>query len=211
MICININVFNILADPIMRPRLKKQCNLCNRDIIVNNYSRHVNACGKEKIKKIRGIDFDPNIGYANGSRVAWNKGRRSKPDTRNPDYIGKIGGYRANAGRSKKFKVLDSFGKETTLQSSYELICSEILNSLNIKWIRPKALKYNNRNYFADFYLVDYAIYLDPKNDYKAKLDNDKINLVQQQNNVRVLVLLKQHLNKEYITAIIGTACPSED
>ena len=32
-----------------------------------------------------------------------------------------FGGYNANAGRSKKFKIKDSFNKEVTLQSSYEL------------------------------------------------------------------------------------------
>ena len=83
-----------------------------------------------------------------------------------------FGGYRANAGRSKKFKVLDSYGKETVLQSTYELKCSEILNELGIKWVRPKALKYDNKKYFADFYLPAIDVYLDPKNNYKAKNDS---------------------------------------
>jgi hypothetical protein len=114
-----------------------------------------------------------------------------------------FGGYRENAGRSKKFRVVDSFGKETVLQSSYELECFNILTELNIKWVRPKALKYNNRNYFADFYLTDHKIYLDPKNDYKAKQDKEKIEAVMNENDVKVFVLLKEQITKEYITRII--------
>ena len=114
-----------------------------------------------------------------------------------------FGGYRENAGRSKKFRVMDSYGKETVLQSSYELKCSEILNELGVKWIRPKALKYNGKNYYADFYLTEYGIYLDPKNSYKATLDYEKINAVQEQNNVKVYILLEEHLTTEYITGIL--------
>lgn len=115
----------------------------------------------------------------------------------------KFGGYRENAGRSKKYKVVDSFGKNTTLQSSYELKCSELLNELSIQWIRPKALKYDSKNYFADFYLPKYDLYLDPKNDYKAKLDADKIKKVIEQNNVRVVVLLQTQLTKQHIASLV--------
>jgi hypothetical protein len=110
-----------------------------------------------------------------------------------------FGGYRENAGRSKKFRVLDSYGKETVLQSTYELKCSEILNELGIEWIRPKALKYDNKNYFADFYLPKIDMYLDPKNSYKARLDLEKINKVIEQNNVKVVILLEEHLTLEHI------------
>ena len=114
-----------------------------------------------------------------------------------------LGGYRENAGSSKKFKVTDSYGKEVTLQSTYELICSKILNEMGIKWCRPKAMKYNNRNYFADFYLPEYDIYLDPKNSYKAKLDFDKIERVKEQNNVKVFILEQAQLTKEFIKSLL--------
>jgi len=118
----------------------------------------------------------------------------------------KTGGYRENAGRSKKFRVNDSFGNEVVLQSSYELMCSEILNSLNIDWIRPKHLKWDNgkRKYFADFYLPVYDIYLDPKNNYKAKLDEEKINSVINENSVRVYIISEKQLTKEHITTLVS-------
>lgn len=114
-----------------------------------------------------------------------------------------FGGYRENAGRSKKFSVIDSFGKQTTLQSTFELRCSEILNELGVRWVRPKALKYDGRNYFADFYLVDCDVWLDPKNNFKAKQDEEKIRKVIEQNNVKLYVLLEHQLTKEYIAGII--------
>ena len=114
-----------------------------------------------------------------------------------------MGGYRENAGHSKKFRVQDSFGNDVVLQSSYELQCSEVLNSLNIKWIRPKSLSYDDRKYFADFYLIEYKIYLDPKNDYKAKQDTDKIQKVIEQNNVVIHVLTKKQITEEYIKMLV--------
>ena len=150
-------------------------------------------------------------------RGAWNKGlvgdlrcsRIGKPGTLHTDETKKrlsvvakergFGGYRENAGHSKKFKVVDSFNKETVLQSTYELECFGVLTELGINWLRPKALKYDGRNYFADFYLTDYDIWLDPKNDYKAKQDKEKIEKVIAQNNVRLFVLLKDQITKEYI------------
>jgi hypothetical protein len=136
-------------------------------------------------------------------RTAWNKGMRSKPDLRNPKLIGKHGGYRPNSGRSKKFRVFDSEGNTVVLQSTYEYALFEILCELNVRWVRPKALKYNNKNYFADFYLPDFNVWLDPKNNYKAKVDKEKIDLVIKQNKCKLFVVLEKDINKEYIARII--------
>lgn len=80
--------------------------------------------------------------------------------------------------------------------------CSELLNELQIAWIRPSALKYDNKNYFADFYLPEFDLYLDPKNNYKAKLDQTKIDKVKEQNNVKVFILLEEQLTVEYIKSL---------
>ena len=181
----------------------KICCKCNREVTVNNHKKHEASCGGFSGNKIRGIDYDPNWGYKAGVRSAWNKGLKSVPDTRNPEFIGKIGGYRPNAGRSKKFRVYDSFGKSVVLQSSYELECSIILNEMNVRWTRPRALKYDNKNYFADFYLIDFDIYLDPKNNFKAKQDEEKIQKVMSQNNVNIYILLKENITREFIASLI--------
>lgn len=116
----------------------------------------------------------------------------------------KTGGYKPNAGRSKKFRVKDSFDNDVVLQSSYELECSLLLDNLKIKWIRPKHLKYNDKKYFADFYLTEYDLYLDPKNDYKAKLDESKIKSVIEQNNVKVHILKKENITEQYILMLVS-------
>ncbi len=138
--------------------------------------------------------------YKDGSRVitgfaAFTKEKRSSIAKQQG-----FGGYRENAGRSKKFYYNDSFGKKVCLQSTYELKCAEILDDLDIKWIRPTYIKYNgNKKYFPDFYLVDYNIYLDPKNNFLAKKDHEKISCVCDQNNVKVLILTEDNLTKEFI------------
>lgn len=172
------------------------CKYCNKE------SKNKNSLGNHEFRCINNVNRDmtkiSRKGIIGTPRTDAQKARQSEiaRSTR-------FGGYRENAGRSKKFKVLDSFGKETVLQSTYELLCSEILNQLGVKWIRPRALKYNNKNYFSDFYLVDHDLYLDPKNSYKARLDAEKICIVQEQNGVKVVILLKEHLTLEYIARVI--------
>ena len=58
---------------------KTECSFCGLFITNNNIalhiSSHLNPKSKlHKPKKIRGIDFDPNKGFNDGSRSAWNKG-----------------------------------------------------------------------------------------------------------------------------------------
>ena len=185
------------------------CVFCNKECKnENSHRNHERLCPSNKDRKY----VSHTIGH-----TAWNKGIKGDPRCSRMGQIGKphtvetkqnlsilakkrgLGGYQEKAGRSKKFKVVDSFGKDSTLQSTYELECFNILTELGINWVRPKALKYDNRNYFADFYLTDYDIYLDPKNSWKAKLDEEKINKVIKQNNVKVFVLVKDQLTKEYI------------
>lgn len=198
------------------------CMKCNKEISVNNFKRHEKSCNGLKVKQIRGIDFDPNIGFKNGNRKQWNTGLTKETDPRVAKYakslrnsdknIGRckdpikekyrrvklsvaarkqgFGGYNAKSGRSKKYNILDSFGNIVCLQSSYEYRTAIILNEQNIKWLRPKYLKYSeNRKYFPDFYLPEFNVYLDPKNDYKIKLDIDKINAVIKENNVDLRIV----------------------
>ena len=171
----------------MTNKKTKECEKCGKNITTNNIDRHTKTCQGIKRKKIRGVDYDPNIGFRNGTRVAWNKGLKKELDIRIANHAEKLkrtlqnmelkgaaawdiekrreaakrqgfGGYRPNAGRSKKFKVLDSFGREITLQSTFELECSKVLDEMGVRWVRPKALKYDGKNYFADFYLFENKI-----------------------------------------------------
>jgi hypothetical protein len=88
------------------------------------------------------------------------------------------------------------------LGSSYELTVAQSMDANNIKWIKPKGLRYIDptgkpRTYYPDFYLPEYDIYLDPKNDflinnpnpYHGFMDCDKIKWAETFNVVRVLIL----------------------
>lgn len=94
------------------------------------------------------------------------------------------------------------------LQSSYELAVAQSLDEHDIKWTRPPALKYDvggkTRRYYPDFYLPEYDVYLDPKNDYLIVKDREKLELVCSQNSVRIYALPKSELTWEKIKGRLG-------
>ena len=79
------------------------------------------------------------------------------------------------------------------MDSTWEVILAERLDTLNIMWERPSPLKWIDdsgvhHNYFPDFYLPKYDLYLDPKNPYAYKVQLKKINILKQlYNNVYFL------------------------
>ena len=98
------------------------------------------------------------------------------------------------------------------LDSEYEYKVATELDKNNIKWERPYYLLWEDcsgkqHRYYPDFYLPEYNIYLDPKNDYlinnKSKrfgiTDVEKIEKVQEQNNVKILILDKDNLTWQCI------------
>ena len=114
-----------------------------------------------------------------------------------------LGGYTYNKSHEYNGIYFDS---------KWEVAVAKSLDQNNIRWIRPDRLFYidnenKQRYYYPDFYLPDYDIYLDPKNDYLLKYnhsghkynDTDKINWVMKQNNVIIIILTKSELNWESI------------
>lgn len=94
------------------------------------------------------------------------------------------------------------------LESSYELLLAKELDNNNIKWLRPKRLKWvdesgKQRHYTPDFYLPEYDIYLDPKNDYLIKVDSEKVRLCSVQNNVAIHILNKTQLSWNFIAGLV--------
>jgi len=85
------------------------------------------------------------------------------------------------------------------LESSYELLLAKELDNNNIVWKRPKRFYWiditgKKRHYTPDFYLPDFNVYLDPKNNYLIRTDIEKIKLCSEQNNVKIIVLSKDQL-----------------
>lgn len=101
------------------------------------------------------------------------------------------------------------------LDSSYELAFAQDLDENNIKWERPKPLLYKlnseEHRYYPDFFLPDYNIYVDTKNDYLINYVNprlgitdiEKIYLVEQQNNIKVYILDKNNLSWSKLAGLL--------
>lgn len=117
---------------------------------------------------------------------------------------------RRNLGGVRQSKHIIYNGK--SLGSSYELQVAIELDKNGIRWDTCKKISYidsfgKSRNYTPDFYLTDYNVYLDPKNDYLLNnvnprlgfSDKEKINRVMEQNNIRVILLDKNNLTWDAI------------
>lgn len=87
------------------------------------------------------------------------------------------------------------------LDSSWELALAKRLDTLNIKWTRPDPIPWIDQhgichNYFPDFYLPDYNLYLDPKNKRARYVQREKINfLLAQYCNICIINTLDECLN----------------
>jgi hypothetical protein len=95
-----------------------------------------------------------------------------------------------------EYKKID--GNIIKLDSKWEEELAKRLDSIGIDWIRPAPLKWSDdngitHNYFPDFYLPKYDIYLDPKNPYAVSVQQTKINcLLKQIRNLRILYTLEE-------------------
>lgn len=95
------------------------------------------------------------------------------------------------------------FAGRVWLESSYEHKVAEELDRAGVVWTRPKFLRYDDRRYFPDFYLVEHDVYLDPKNDHLIEKDRAKLEKVREQNQVKLLVLNKTQLEWETIKTLL--------
>jgi hypothetical protein len=87
------------------------------------------------------------------------------------------------------------------LDSTWEFELAKRLDSLNIKWIRPDPIRWFDEdgvahNYFPDFYLPDYNLFLDPKNTHAFKVQEKKIKtLLTQHKNIVIITSLEECQN----------------
>lgn len=100
-------------------------------------------------------------------------------------------GYRTyQNGKRKNIYYFNRWqNKDVLLESTWEKDIAELLDSVNIKWERPKFIKWTDsenkkRLYYPDFFLNDYDLYLDPKNPFAMVQDKEKIDVVSKQINI---------------------------
>jgi len=111
--------------------------------------------------------------------------------------------------RTHRSKIYNNKNEMYVSESSFEVRLSEILNLLNVYWVRPEHIWYTDskgdkRRYFPDFYLPDHDLYIDPKNDFLIKTDIDKINRAAKENNILIIVLGDNHITIDSVKSLVG-------
>ena len=181
-----------------------------RQITHGGWNKGLNKENNENIKKqSESLKLKYAEGYTNPQKgkIGTFKGKhhseQTKQKIRNSAIERELGGW------NRRNQIIY---KDVKLGSSYEVAIAEDLDKNNIKWVRSSYLIYkDNKNkehrYYPDFYLPEYNIYLDPKNDYLLNSVNknfgysdiQKIKWVEEQNNVKIIILDKDNLNWESI------------
>lgn len=87
---------------------KRLCNKCNNEIGVSQFDRHNKVCNGPRIKKIRGIDYDPNWGFEAGIRTAWNKGKPTGRQPKTPDKEAFVENSKVSRGNIKNRIIYDN-------------------------------------------------------------------------------------------------------
>lgn len=112
-----------------------------------------------------------------------------------------LGGYRPHPNKGVYYNGI-------WLDSKWEERVAKSLDEHLILWERPKVgFIWNDlgNKYYPDFYLVDYDVYLDPKNPYLQIKDATKILESQIRNNIKVIVLSENELSWDIIHHLINS------
>lgn len=144
------------------------CPVCNKTKLISYRSRNRKTCGSDDCKV-----------YASVGVRKYKNGRRKITWFFNPNE-----------------------NKEVLLESSWEVDVANLLIERNIEWIRPTFIKWVDnqgvtRRYFPDFYLLEYDLYLDPKNPWGMLNSKEKMDKISKQVNIIYgdLQLIKTYIN----------------
>lgn len=90
-------------------------------------------------------------------------------------------------------------GTVVMLDSSWEEALAKRLDETGVEWVRPKEpIPYissdgKTHNYFPDFYLCEYDVFLDPKNPYSVTAQKEKLDIIQKQMpNLKIIKTLEE-------------------
>lgn len=207
----------------------KICDKCREPIANCAFNKHYSYCdgsGKRKSKGVpKGTSWNKGLTKAD-PRVAKNAiatsaaltGRPGKKHTEEEKAHLSVMARKNGFGGTTQSRWIEYNGIK--LGSSYEVKVAIDLDAHRVKWEKPRKFDYidpkgKSRTYTPDFYLPDFDVYLDPKNDFLINNPNpslgfcdvDKIKLVEEQNKIRVLILSKSHLNWESIKGRLEMPC----
>jgi hypothetical protein len=124
--------------------------------------------------------------------IEFTKGRPHTTETK--EKLRKLA-LNSNHRRLKKNTIIYN---GVLLDSTWELVLAKRLDYLGIKWNRPEPLKWKDEsgithNYFPDFYLEEYNLYLDPKNPHAFRVQKKKLDLLMKTyNNIVIIKTLQE-------------------
>lgn len=185
---------------------KKICNECKKEVSLFAFNRHYKShfkapiIRKKRVAWNKGLTSLTDIRVKNNSEnikssIILNGGKKGIKHTEESKKLISIKALKSNHRRLVKSvrDYIKNDGTVVKLDSSWEEELAKRLDYLNIEWIRPNPIKWidkNNteRNYFPDFYLPKYDMYLDPKNPAAYKQQNEKVTWLK--NNVKNLKFL---------------------
>lgn len=150
-------------------------------------TKETNEVVKRSAEKLKGISKRGSISDAGKERLSLLAKEKG------------LGGYRPHPNRGIRYNGI-------WFDSKWEVRLAESLDQNHIRWERPKTgFVWNSEGnkYYPDFYLIDYDVYLDPKNSYLQKVDKTKIEAASALNGIRVLVLSEEQLDWTIIAPIV--------
>lgn len=124
--------------------------------------------------------------------------QRGRPGTKHTEETKQILREKALASNHRRLQRNIQTYNGIMMDSKWEVELAKRLDDLNIKWIRPGPIKWIDKqgishNYFPDFYLPDYDLYLDPKNPQAIRVQKEKLDCLSvQYSNIVILESLEQ-------------------
>lgn len=191
------------------------CKYCSLDFLNLNSSERANHsrwCDKNPkhdyyVAKADGKQFN-NIEVISkrniGIKKAWVDGKYDNMPTgnnlgyRHTEYSKDL--IRKKALASTHRRLLRSIrpytkldGSVISLDSSWEEALAIRLDELSVEWTRPSPLPWidsdgNKHNYFPDFYLTKFDLFLDPKNPYAIEKQQSKLQILSKQYNNIIII-----------------------
>jgi hypothetical protein len=118
-------------------------------------------------------------------------------------YLSKITKANPNCGGETGYRHYKY--KDVWMDSTWEVKIAKWMDDVGIKWERSRKRHMfwwtddnsDKRRYYPDFYLPDFNVYLDPKNKYKIKQDQIKMERVIQENGIVLYWGLLENIKKE--------------
>jgi hypothetical protein len=173
---------------------------CDKNPKRNSYKKSNKSNGSQlntleaRAKAIEGIKK----AHADGKYVKSQEARRGMPGRKHTEETKQLIREKALASPHRRLKKGTVMYKGVLLDSSWELELAKRLDELEIKWVRPDPIPWVDEegvthNYFPDFYLEDYGLFLDPKNPQTVKVQKKKLDcLLTQYKNIVIIESIEE-------------------